>query len=200
MATSFLSKVYPLLHTWWIFWSNHRWKDVERLDASIDEKLDDIKLKPLESLDDIKVMTKNMYKKFEWTADGPDQLFDSMCPPPYNYKRVKEGILKDDCDGYHALMYQILHANNIECYLLSVVDWLWGHCILLFKFDGKWHTMDYTSIQEAYDTGKEAIKAYTDDYAQRCRRKYLDTNGLVEYDYEKGKWKNKPIDSLDKQL
>ena len=186
MATSFLSKVYPLLHTWWIFWSNHRWKDVERFNQEVDKEYLD-----LDSIDKIKSMTKEAYKNFKWTMDGPDQLFDSMCPPPYNYKRFKEGILKDDCDGYHALMYQILHANNIECYLMSVVDWQWGHCILLFKFQDKWHTMDYTSVHDAFDTAEEAIKSYTDDYAKRCRRKYLDTNGFVEYDYKTGKWKNK---------
>lgn len=192
MATSFLSKVYPLLHTWWIFWSNHRWKDVERYNQVIENK----ELLDLDSIDKIKSMTKNVYTKFEWTMDGADQLFDSICPPPYNYVRYKTGVLKDDCDGYHSLIYHILHANNIECYLMSVVDWLWGHCILLFKFEDKWYTMDYTSVHQSFDSAEEAIKSYTDDYAKRCGRKYLDTNGFVEYDYEKGIWKNKPKKDL----
>ena len=196
MATSFLSKVYPLLHCWWILWSNHRWKDVERHNMIIDDKVDEWILKPLNSISDIKAMTCQAYKRFEWTRDGVDQLFDSMCPPPYNYVRYKTGVLKDDCDGYHALMYQILHANNIECYLMSVVDWQWGHCILLFKFENNWYTMDYTTIRKPFATAEEAIKDYDDDYAQRCRRKYLDTNGFVEYDYEKGIWKNKPKKEL----
>lgn len=196
MANSFLSKIYPLMHFWWITWSNHRWKDVERHNQEIDKELFGYKQLGIKTYLDVDILTNNVYKKFEWTRDGVDQLFDSICPPPYNYVRYKTGVLKDDCDGYHALMYHILHANGIECYLMSVADWLWGHCILLFKLDNKWYTMDYTTIHKGFENVEDSIKEYDEDYAKRCRRKYLDTNGFVEYDYEKGIWKNKPRKEL----
>lgn len=182
---SFMKKVYPLAHWWWIHWSNFRWRDVERYNEEIDEKYSH-----LSSIDDISKMTVEMYKNFKWTADNIDQLFDAICPPPYNYKRFSEGVLKDDCDGYHSLMYQVLHANSIECYLLSVVCWKYGHCILLFNFQNKWYTMDYNSVSKSFDSSKEAIESYDASYAKRCKVSSIDTNGLVEYNYKKGKFYN----------
>lgn len=184
--SSFLGKLYPIAHWWWINWSNYRWKNVERFDTKIDDEL-----LGLNTYVKLSSTACKMYKKFKWTADGADQLFDSICPPPYNYKRYKDGLLEDDCDGFHSLMLHIFRINGIESYLMSVVNTQCGHCILLFKFNNKWYTLDYNSMSKSYENVDDCINAYNDDYASRCNNKKTFANGFVSYNYEKGKWENK---------
>lgn len=60
-----------------------------------------------------------------------------MCPPPYNYERYLKGVLKDDCDGFHALVYHCLFNCDINCCLLAVESPKGSHCVLLFKYGDK---------------------------------------------------------------
>lgn len=193
---SLVEKLYPVIHWWWITWSNFRWRNVERLNPNIDDECHGYSLRGLDSWLKISELSEKVYKNFKWTADGFDQLFDSMCPPPYNYERYKTGTLKDDCDGFHTLMYQILHANGIECYLMAVIDKQWSHCILILKFNNQWFTLDYDSLSKGFDHAEDCIKSYNASYAKRCGREKLETNGFVEYDYTNGKWINKKKETL----
>jgi hypothetical protein len=78
-----------------------------------------------------------LYAKFDYTKDGIDQLGDSITPPPQNYAHYLQDTVKDDCDGFHSLMYHCVKKSGIECYLLSVVSNDGGHCVLVFNVNGK---------------------------------------------------------------
>ena len=116
---------------WWPMWSNVRWKKEAHCEVDVNEE-DHVK-----TLADIKKLVKRLYSKFTWTADDASQLWDCICPPPYNYRRYLEGELKDDCDGFHSLVKHCLDHSGIRCYLLSAVAVGAGHCVLLFQLNDK---------------------------------------------------------------
>lgn len=189
MYNRFLKTIYPLCHWWWIHWSNVRWSKVERHSEEIDCYND------LKDFDSIQAMIKDIYNNhYTWTADNVDQLFDAICPPPYNYYRYKtKPVLKDDCDGFHSLVYHFLHCNGYECYLLSLVDFRVGHCVLAYKSNDKWYVINYTKIYGGYESLSALIENYNAEYSKQQKIDKISANGLVEYDYKKGKLKNKKL-------
>ena len=63
-----------------------------------------------------------------------------------------------------------------------------GHCILLFKLNDSWYINDYTRIYKGFSTPAEAIMDYNAVYPVRYQTQEVVFNGLVKYDYEKGKF------------
>ena len=177
---------------WWPFWSNIRWNSECKLEAQVEEA------HLVKNLTEIKTLVKTLYTNFNWTADGADQLGDSICPPAYNYKRWQESVLKDDCDGFHSLVYHCLSASNIECYLLSVTHLKGGHCVLLFKYNGKWYVNDYTRVHKGFATAAEAIADYNTTYIksyEQGKQKYL-YNAIVSFDYKAHKFRTVKLKNL----
>lgn len=177
--------------SWWCFWSNIRFKKAIRKNiALLDED------KQIKSIIDITKIVDNVYKKFKWTSDGIDQLFDAITPPPQNYQHYVDGLLKDDCDGFHSSVYHILHNNNLLCCLLTTNAINGGHCVLLFKFENKWYINDYKRIYGGNIDIEKTIKDYNEIYQKLYKSKKVLYNGLVRYDYEKGKFYKETLKNL----
>lgn len=117
-------------------------------------------------------------------------------PPVCAYRQIKTSKLRDDCDGFHAAMLHILTANNIECYLLTAVAIGGGHCILIFRFDNKWHILDYTRVYDAEEAAIEVINKYNEVYPKLYETKPVFYNGIVQYNYKKGKYVASSVDKL----
>lgn len=176
---------------WWPFWSNYRWRNSTRHNIGI--KPED----KVENLRDIEKLLKKLYKNFKWTQDGMDQLYDSITPPPRTYEKYCEGLLEDDCDGFHALVYHCLHNSNIECYLMSVCAVKSAHCVLVFYFDGMWRVIDYTSIYPAFGKLESAIADYNESFRVIYRAKSeVFFDGLLSYDYIAGKLHAESIEKV----
>lgn len=171
-------------YIWWPIWSNVRWSKYATKDTFVREE-DKVK-----TLTDIKNLVVRLYEKFEWTKDGVDELFDSICPPPYNYKRYCDGLLKDDCDGFHSLVYHCLKNSGIECYLLSTCAIGSGHCVLIFKYRNKWYVNDYRTVYAGYETAQEAVAAYNIEYVKKYSGAKSDVlfNSTVSYNYNTAKF------------
>lgn len=182
----------PLSDLWWINWSNFHWRKSIRHNIGICDE-DNV-----ETLEDIVALVKKLYQHFTWTADGIVELFDSMTPPPQNYQNYLDGHLYDDCDGFHALVYHCLYNSGFTCYLLSAVAVGSGHCILLFKDkEGLWHVNDYTRVYQGFKTPQEAITDYNETFRVRYKTKTeVCFNGLVSYNYEKGKFEKVNVSDL----
>lgn len=177
---------------WWPFWSNRRWRKAVKEDIEIEEE---DRVWDYESL---KKVANQIYKKFRYTHDGVDQLFDSIVPPPQNYINYRHDLVYDDCDGFHSTLYHCLHRSNIECYLLTANAIGAGHCILLYKLNAKWGVVDYTSVKPMEDTPEVAIKEYNKTFPSRYGAKSeVLYNGLVEFDYKEKKFRYKEIEELD---
>lgn len=178
---------------WWSFWSNIRFKDSIRNNINIKDE-DKVK-----NLSDIKKLVQKLYKKFKWTKDGIDQLGDAITPPPQNYQHYLDGILKDDCDGFHSLVYHCLFNSDIKCYLLTANPVKGGHCVLLFNLNKKWHVNDYTRVYGGYDTPEEAISTYNIEYQNRYKKKEVVLNGIIEYNYTTGKFYPTSLEKIKKE-
>lgn len=164
--------------SWWCFWSNIRFR------KSIKENIEIKKEENIKTIDDILTLVFKLYQKFKWTKDGFDQLFDAITPPPQNYQHYLDGLLKDDCDGFHSLVYHILYNNNINCYLLTANAINGGHCILLFKLNNLWYINDYKKIYGGKEDVKEIIQEYNQIFSKNYKTKEVLFNGLVSYNYE----------------
>jgi len=165
--------------SWWCWWSNTRFKNKKRKNTGV--LSEDV----VSNLDDIKLLTKKLKKSFTYTDDSYDQLWDAIVPPPQLYEDYVGGLVKDDCDGFHALLSYCLFNNKIYCCLLTANTPKDGHCILLFYFEKKWYVADYTKIYCGYETIEETIVEYNKIYKEVYKTSNVVMNGLLKYDYDK---------------
>ena len=176
---------------WWPFWSNIRWHKAIRTNIEI---LDTDKVK---TVSEARQLVSKVYKKFTWTKDGADQLWDSITPPPQNYQNYLDGEIKDDCDGFHSTIYHFLYNSDLECYLLSVIARGCSHCVLIFKLGKSWYVDDYDKVYNGFSTIEAAIEDYNTKYIQMYTTKSeVYYNSLTKFDYEKGKFKNQPFKEI----
>lgn len=169
-------------YIWWPIWSNIRWKKESKIVIEFDPN------DKISKFDDIGLLCRRLYSNYEWTKDGIDQLFDSICPPQYNYFRYKTGKLKDDCDGFHALVYYCLKQSGVNCYLLSVCSLGSGHCVLLFEYDDGWYVVDYYSVMSPSFTAADAIKKYNKVFSEKYHARPVIFNALLSYNFDKNKF------------
>ena len=169
---------------WSVPWSNFRFRHVERHNVGIEPE--DV----VTSRTAIINLAKRMFKKFKYTEDGIDQLWDAICPPPYAYSVMNsKGELRDDCDGFHSLMYHCMVRNGMEAYLLLVIAKGAGHCVLTFRFHDIWYVLDYDSLYTGYKTLHEAVESYNASFVQVYKTKSkVYYNGFLKYNYNKGKF------------
>ena len=171
----------------WVPWSNFRYRKEERHSKEL------LPRHRVSSLSDIQKLARVIYRDFKYTKDGPDLLWDAVCPPPYAYEELLSGDpFRDDCDGFHSLLYHCLTQSGIPCYLLIVNAPGGGHCVLTFYFEHCWHVLDYTSLYTNYPTAtlSDTIAEYADTYVTVYHKKgpaYF--TGLLSYDYESGKFR-----------
>ena len=98
------------------FWSNLRW---------CAHRKDTTKEIPTVNADNLNSTLREVYNNFEWTMDDWTQLFDSMRPAPYVYNLYfgaenTKTDFKDDCDGFHTVIYHILKNNGYDVALITV--------------------------------------------------------------------------------
>ena len=168
----------------WVHWSNLRYRRCVRhsTDIHVSDKV--------YSIEDIKIKVNMLYEEFKYTKDGIKELGDAVLPPCEAYSRYLKGTFKDDCDGFHSLVYHCLSNSGVTCYLLTVITGLSkNHCVLVFNFKNKWYVNDYTSVYGGYDSLEKAIEDYNSTYSIHYRAKKVKYNCFLRYDYLKGKFK-----------
>lgn len=179
---------------WWIPWSNFYFRKSIRSNIGIKEE------DRVFTVDQIKKLTAKLYNKFTWTEDGPEQLFDAVTPPPQNYQNYLDGGVKDDCDGFHSLVFHCLYNSGIECYLMTANAIKAGHCLLIFRLDGLWHVDDYFCVYKGYEKIDDAIADYNKRFPGLCGITHqVFYNGFLSYDYETEKLKKIKLSDLRKR-
>lgn len=170
----------------WVHWSNFRYRKCIRYVTTTRE------CEKVYSEEDIRKAVKIWYNNFQYTKDGIKELGDAIIPPSEAYYKYTQGLFKDDCDGFHSLVYHCLNASKLSCYLLCAkINSKYGHCVLVFNFNNRWYVCDYDSIYGYYNSLNQAVYRYNEIYSENCG---LDTNEVkyncfLKYDYEKGKFK-----------
>ena len=177
---------------WWPIWSNFRWRKVLKDYPVAEEHM-------VKNLTETRALVKVLYNGFKWTADDIKDLGDSITPPAQCYKDFSDGLLEDDCDGFHSLVYHCLAKSGMRCYLLSVVSDNGGHCVLVFENKGKWYVNDYYKVYDGYATLKEAVDAYNIEYIKRYCKEGSEVvyNGFIEFNYQTGKFRSVKKDLKD---
>lgn len=170
---------------WWPNWSNFRWRKALKDHALYEEHL-------VKNLTEIKALVKTLYKGFKWTADDIKDLGDSITPPAQCYKDFCNGVLEDDCDGFHSLVYHCLSKSGVRCYLMSVISDDSSHCVLVFNYKDKWYVNDYSTVHNGFNTLKEAVEDYNLEFIKRYCKEGSEVvyNGFIEYNYVTGKFKS----------
>lgn len=170
---------------WWIPWSNFRYRKVERHNVACSPE------DRAYSEDTIRKLASKMYGKFQYTSDGVDKLWDAVCPPPYAYSTISKGEkLRDDCDGFHSLMYHCLDNGAIKPFLMTVNARGAGHCVLVFYFDLKWYVLDYTTLYVGQYNLELAIESYNKTFKDKYGAKSkVYSNLFLKYSYNKGKFR-----------
>lgn len=102
------------------------------------------------------LVVRDVYKNYDWEMDGFSELFDSLRPIPYIYnlyyeKKKKGELFKDDCDGFHSLIYYILEQNGYDCFLVTFVTkpLSKAHTMCVVKKAGAYRLINYSAISEA---------------------------------------------------
>ena len=165
--------IYNIWRPFAIFWSNLYWR-IKHAHYDYKVRICDLMRKTDNSISDyIKRSASNVLNKFEYKHDGVEELGDTIPPPAEAYYQYVNGVLKDDCDGFHACLYHLAKANGIESKLIEVfsLNNLFGHCVLAFK-DGDWKICDYDCIMTL-----EEAREY---YKTRCNGEYVEFD--VEFD------------------
>ena len=170
---------------WWPLWSNFRWRKALKDHSVADEHM-------VKNLTETRALVKVLYNGFKWTADDIKDLGDSITPPAQCYRDFCNGLLEDDCDGFHSLVYHCLAKSGMRCYLLSVVSDDGGHCVLVFENKGKWYVNDYSKVYDGYTTLKDAVEAYNVEYIKRYCKEGSEVvyNGFIEFNYQTGKFRS----------
>lgn len=147
-------------------WSHFRWRD--RLAG------DTLPVpKNIITRADIQSFLNECYPVFEWTMDGITELTDSYRPLPYLYneyydaKKAGSGNkFKDDCDGYHSVVWHVLNYNSIECALITLVTkpFTKSHTMCAYKATegGRtvYYVIDYNRIRGVYTSLEDFVNAY----------------------------------------
>ena len=169
---SFLANLWLRLR---VYWSNYRNKN-NITDCQVLGKFDT----PFMILG----FAVKMYNNFSYTYDDVSELFDSMRYPAECYKRLVNGVFKDDCDGFHAALYHLSIKSGLDAYLLTyittnIVD---SHTVLLIKYYDRYCVIDYTSLISK-DSFDEVLKATVDR-----RHKEEVAHNIVKFNYEQNKY------------
>ena len=161
---------------WWPNWSNFRWRNALKEHTVDEEHL-------VKNLTEVRALVKELYKKFKWVADDATDLGDSITPPAQCYKDFCNGLLEDDCDGFHSLVYHCLQASGIIWYLMSVDSDDGGHCVLVLENKDKWYVKDYNKVYSGHESLKEAVEEYNLEFIKRYCKEGSEVvyNGFIEY-------------------
>lgn len=168
---------------WWPNWSNIRWcKAAKSCELQEEDKV--------KNVTEIRALVDKLYDKFTWTADDITELGDSITPPAQTYIEYLNGELKDDCDGFHSLVFHCLKNSGFECYLMTCIVENGGHCVLVFKHKDKWYVNDYDKVYTGHTTLQEAVEDYNSIYLKKYHANLSEVlyNGFIIYDYEKTKF------------
>lgn len=164
------------------FWSSIRWWSERKIEGK------EVTEKVTNALTSVRSMCREVYSKFDWTMDDISQFFDSLRPCEYLYNWYKDSTreepLKDDCDGYHSLIYHILKSNGFDCCIFTIATnpIKNSHTMTLYKYNDAYYLINYTSIRKYSNC---TIQDIVDDYNKRNGLKKEHYWNTQEYDYEK---------------
>lgn len=129
-----------------------KWSNLRNKKNITDYPVEEIISKPIFIVN----IAKQMYRNFVYKYDDITELFDSMRFPAQCYSDYKQGILIDDCDGFHAALYHVAEKNGYDSYLLTYIstELSKSHTVLMIKHNNSYYVNDYTVIYKCVSIEK----------------------------------------------
>lgn len=143
------------------------------------------------SLDKAKEVFRGVYRCFDWTMDGVDELFDTYMPVEHMYKQYRDSkanntLFLGDCDDYASVAYHILHENgyNVASITIATNPASDSHTMVIYRDTDDCLVLVNYSILRKYDKDK-TVQDVVDDYNRIYKYKPEYYWTLHKYDYDK---------------
>ena len=132
----------------WIKWLRPRWSNLrfrESLRAYQPQS------EPIDNVTELRATLSSLYANFQYKLDDASMLFDAMDTPPQCLAALESGLLRDDCDGYHAAIYHLIErrfasANNVRLITIVTKPFWHSHTMCVFDFDGQRYLINYRNV------------------------------------------------------
>ena len=165
-------------------WSKFRWRNyLDEEPYPVEEKIT--------SLDEAKEVFRSVYRCFDWTMDGVDELFDTYMPVEHIYNQYRDSksnntLFLGDCDDYASVAYHILHENGYDVASITIAtnpasD---SHTMVIYRDTDDCLVLINYSVLRKYDKDK-TVQDVIDDYNRIYKYKPEYYWTLHKYDYDK---------------
>jgi len=131
---------------------------------------------------------------FSYKHDGMKELMDAIVPPDYAYYHLMNDTLYDDCDGFHAGVYELVRRSGYHACLVTTLNdnVMSNHVMVLFQNKQTIYLVNYSNVIKLFslNTGmsiskkefnSKLIKACTEACGSPSRFRF----GLV---FTKNRW------------
>jgi hypothetical protein len=113
-----------------------------------------LSIKPIKSkrqelaFEEIEGRLVKLLSNFNYTYDNVKELGDAIVPPDYAYHQLTNLKLYDDCDGFHAGVYQMLqNAGYKSCLFTSLNENVMSnHVMVLFEYQRDIYLVNYNKV------------------------------------------------------
>lgn len=156
-----------------------------------------INLKPIKNepkelnLTAIKEELKNLLSRFKYTFDGVGELGDAIVPPDHAYKQLTSKVLNDDCDGFHAGVYEMLNLSGYKTVMVTALNEnvMTNHVMVLFKNNDILYLVNYDRVIKLFSmdglSKRDFIKKLMSEFTNQCGSKSYLMFGLI---FTKNRW------------
>jgi hypothetical protein len=105
------------------------------------------------NIPDIKREVKTFLENFTYQYDGAKELWDAIVPPDFAYEQLTNSRLYDDCDGFHAGVYEMLKLSGYHTCLITSLNEhvMTNHVMVLFKKNQSLYLVNYDKVIKVID-------------------------------------------------
>lgn len=123
-------------------------------------------------VDEIKKELDALIKNFSYRYDSITELGDSIVPPDYAYNQLRNEKLYDDCDGFHAGVYEMIRKSGYKTCLVTSLNEnvMTNHVMVLFKHNADIYLINYNNVIKLSSIDNMGEKEFNVMLAEACSK------------------------------
>ena len=134
-----------------------------------------------------------LMKNFNYTYDNVKELGDAIVPPDYALHQLQHSQLYDDCDGFHAGVYQLLKGAGYKVSLVTSLNdnVMTNHVMVLFEHGSNLYLINYNKVINIFNgsitsiSKKEFSETLTSLFTKECGSQSYYMFGLI---FTRNRW------------
>ena len=134
-----------------------------------------------------------LMRNFNYTYDNVKELGDAIVPPDHALHQLQNSKLYDDCDGFHAGVYQLMVNAGYKVSLVTSLNdnVMTNHVMVLFEYDRNLYLINYNKVVNIFNgpidnvSKKEYNRIMTELFTKECGSKSHYMFGLI---FTKSRW------------